>query len=242
LLTNFALNNIEDAEGMKAFWESLFTTADKAGNHDIAARIKTGVLSTVATMKCLEAIGAKPALSHPREDAYNAIDIFAGGRAIQVKRGHRGEKMLYTTDDLDFPGPEIVNEDGSVSHFSAEIDRGAEQDLMTFRRKVADYSRDIGHEVKGYFIRLPYDKIEPDTGKPTEELIAQVRQEFADAIRRNQAPRPTAEARAAAEAAAPAAVDANELAARRRGQQEAMAKIAAAGRPAEGAEDLSQAA
>jgi len=33
-LTNFALNNMEDAEGMKAFWESLFTPPTRRANHE----------------------------------------------------------------------------------------------------------------------------------------------------------------------------------------------------------------
>jgi len=70
-----------------------------------------------------------------------------------------------------------------------EPDDRTVRELAKFRRKIEEYSEDIGHEVIGYFIKIPYNKTETHTGKPTAELIAQVKREFADSIRRRSAAR-----------------------------------------------------
>jgi len=121
LITNFALHNIDNMEAMREMWSALFKVSEKMGGAETVAKLKTGVLSTVATMKCLEAMGAKPALSHPDDDAFRAIDInLAGTRAVQVKRGYEtDDRILFTTDEADFPGAEFQNEDGSINHVSA---------------------------------------------------------------------------------------------------------------------------
>ena len=177
LLTNLAINNVDNPDFMRAFWKSAKKINGSQGGPGLVDRYRSGVISTVATYKAFEALGGTPKLSHPDNDAFDAIDVWADEQhAVQVKGEKEDTLAFYKTDEIDHPGVEIES-DSDVKVFSPVTDN----EVVKFRDKVGRYARRVGKPVEGYFVRIPYSMIDPDTGKPSATLLDAMRAKLAPA-------------------------------------------------------------
>ena len=164
---------------MRQFWESAQTLAEKAAKDaDSIKRLRVGILSTVASMKALDALGYKPELAHPEQDAYDAIDMWTGDhQALQIKgsSGYHQQLEVYRTDTVEFPAVRLDHEGKPVKMISTGSAGRLERDLAKFATKVDDISVREGRDVEGLFIRIPYARINDATGQPSPDLLEELR-------------------------------------------------------------------
>lgn len=182
LLTHFIASNSHNKEFLNVFWRTARGVARRAGEKTAKKEknlkrlrgLRRGVLSQVATLKTLEALGAKPKLSNPKEDAFYAIDLWTDEKsAVQIKSG--GKELLITeTDKVGFPGVEIEKGD-EIHHFDS---RYFSRELRKFRAKLSRYQSIIKKKIKGYLIFVPYTQFDPVTGQPNKELIDSMRKKL----------------------------------------------------------------
>ncbi|MBU6415504.1 hypothetical protein KGQ34_04690, partial [Patescibacteria group bacterium] len=173
LLSDFVRHNARDKEFLSVFWEALERNAETSSHLKIMHQLRRSVLSGVALMKVFEALGKKPFLSHPSEDAFRAIDMWIDAEsAVQVKGAFSREDSLsiVDTDSIAFPAVE-VKESGSSKLFNSHFSRH----LQTFHAKIKNYEAVVGKKLRGYFVVIPYEKFDFVTGEPDEEIIQEVR-------------------------------------------------------------------
>ncbi len=171
LLSDFIAHNSGSKEFLKLFWDVIEGASKETGGLSISHQLRKSTLSQVAIFKIFEALGKKPVLSHPREDAFEAIDLWTDEEsAVQVKGG--SEKLLIAeTEATSFPGVEI--RDGErVSQFDTDMSRT----FSKFKAKISKYGSLIGRDLRGYMIAIPYSKFDFVTGEPSEEVIRAVRE------------------------------------------------------------------
>ena len=123
LLTHL-IARTSDKEFLGSFWQIAEDVARKKENIRSLNMMRKGILSQVAVLKIMEKIGASPTLSHPRDDARHAIDLWIDAKkAVQVK-GIREDRQqlpeIMETDTLSFPGVEIESDEG-VQHLNTEM-------------------------------------------------------------------------------------------------------------------------
>ena len=116
-------------------------------------------------------------LSHPDEDAFNAIDLWTeSGQALQIKGWNEKKPAIIKTDTIAFTAIQI---DGgnkkSVLFNSTEYVKSKN---VLFRAKIKNYGNKIGKDISGYMLMIPYSKIDFNTGEPTPELIEFFRQKL----------------------------------------------------------------
>lgn len=87
--------NGDDKEFMNLFWKVNSITADGMGKLRKLNILKKGLLNQVAAYKVIEALGKKPKLSHPNEDAFNAIDLWTEKkRPFRLRVGVKKYRVL----------------------------------------------------------------------------------------------------------------------------------------------------
>ena len=177
LFTHFILLNSDDPEFMNIFWKTGFVIAEKMGAGKEFTALRRCQVSQVAAYKIIDSIGKKPKLSHPDEDAFNAIDLWTeSGQALQIKGWNEKKPAIIKTDTIAFPAIQI---DGgnkkSVLFNSTEYVKSKN---VLFRAKIKNYGNKIGKDISGYMLMIPYSKIDFNTGEPTPELIEFFRQKL----------------------------------------------------------------
>ena len=166
LFTHFLASNSDDKEFLRLFWSAAERLATAAGQLNDLNRLRRGVLSQVAVFKVLEALGAQPKLSHPKEDAFHATDLWTGqGEAVQVK-GHREGVGVFATDEVSPVGVQVTDADG-VRHYDSYLNN----EMQKFRLKIGKYGEKIRRPIKGFLVQVPYSEFDPVTGMPTEKVI-----------------------------------------------------------------------
>ncbi|MDF1497282.1 MAG: hypothetical protein P1P90_04435 [Patescibacteria group bacterium] len=175
LLTDFILFNSKDKEFMKNFWDIWATIAKNDGVLREFNILRRGILSQVSVFKIFEALGFTPKLSHPKEDAFEAIDMWSGsGEAVQIKGTPNDDAaVLIETDEISFPGVDI-NDGGELKHLNSYMQNQAQK----FRAKLSRYNKFTKQDVKGYFVVIPYSKFDHVTGEPDREFVNRVREEL----------------------------------------------------------------
>ncbi len=172
LISHFVELQSGDKEYLEKFWSTAERLAGHTGNVRTMPALRRSVVSQVATYKAFAQIGGNPHWSHPKEDAFNAIDLWgADDEVVQVKGTRDGEMAVYETDTIGFPGV-TLDENGQASHFSTQT----EKSLNQFRAKVNSYSRQIKRPLRGYMVQIPYSKIDFVTGEPAPEAVEMIRQ------------------------------------------------------------------
>ncbi len=167
LLTHFIAGNGRNKEFLSTFWQAAEKAAEKTKNLKNLHILRKGVLSQVAIFKTLEALGAKPKLSHPKEDAFYAIDLWTDEKsAVQIKGVRDGEPSVIETDKIGFPGAEIEREN-VIHHFDSHLS----EKLQKFKAKLSRYQSVIKKKIRGYFITVPHAEFDFITGQPSEEFI-----------------------------------------------------------------------
>lgn len=186
LLGHFILNNGDKSGFLRAFWDTIQQMAGEADQHlgtrysRIAHSLRRSTLSQVATFKILREAGAEPTLSHPVEDAFHAVDLWADSEnAIQIKgafEDQQNDLLVVETDVAGFPGSEIEKENGEVHHIGNYVD----QQLRGFMAKLSEYKpiykEATGKEIKkGYLVVIPYSKFDPVTGNPSPDVVKTIK-------------------------------------------------------------------
>ncbi len=171
LLTHFISINSRDKDFLNIFWETARGIAEKTGCLKEFNITKRGIITQVATYKIFEELGENPKLSHPKEDAFRSIDLWTDeNHAVQVKSSYEDEIKIVETDEITFPGVQI-EENSRIKQFSSNHF----QEAQKFKAKVKDYEKISNKKLDGYFIVIPYSKVDFITGEPSKELIEFVR-------------------------------------------------------------------
>ncbi|MFA6364978.1 MAG: hypothetical protein WCW78_01110 [Candidatus Paceibacterota bacterium] len=163
LFTHF----IDDAQArpelLHYFWESGSAIAGKLNAQKQFEQAKQGLLTQVATLKVFKALGLNPKLSHPKEDAYNAIDLWTNeSDAIQVKSSKENPVEIIETDTMSFPAVEM----GNAFYSSKQFDNA-----QRLKAKVAAYGKQLHKHINAYLIEIPLSEVNAVTGEPSAALI-----------------------------------------------------------------------
>jgi hypothetical protein len=172
LVAHFIHENIDKKEMLSEFWESIERTSHETG-YD-SKNLKRGTLTQVATMRVFEKLGLKSELSHPKEDAFNAIDLWVEGNAIQIK-GTKTKKDvdIVEVDSTAFPGVQ-TEQNNNVLHFNSHFFYAAQK----FKIKTEEYQKELHRPFHSYFVIIPYGFIDNETGEPKPELIEKIREKL----------------------------------------------------------------
>ena len=168
LFTHFIIENNSDRKFLEKFWDIGRIISEKTDTTKQFNNFRQGILSQTAVYKILEALGEKPKLSHPAQDAFNAVDLWAAKKmAVQVK-GSRDIKKpaVIESENAAFPAVEAKSK-YQTRYYNAKYFH----DNARFRAKLRNYGRQIGEEIKGYILVIPYSKIDPVTGQSSQELV-----------------------------------------------------------------------
>lgn len=168
LISHFVEQNSDDKMFLEDFWRTIEQLGVALGNLRQAQIMRSGVLSQVAAYKIFKQLGQHPQLSHPREDAFEAIDMWSDAdTAIQIKTGREtSDELLIDTDTIAFPSIESKEGD-TVRHVSTEL----MHDIARFTTKSNLYGKKIGKKIKGYFAVIPRQTFDHVTGEPSEEVV-----------------------------------------------------------------------
>jgi len=170
LLTHFALQNSKDREFMQLFWDVGGRIARSVGREKNWENLCRGILTQVATYKIFDSLDLKPKLSHPREDAFEKIDMWSEDDAIQIKTSGQNQPMVVEAEAIGFPAVQTDSQD-QINLFNSRYSGEARQ----FRAKIKEYQKRLHKKVKGYFIVIPESSYDPVTGEPNEFIIKYVR-------------------------------------------------------------------
>lgn len=182
LLTHFIYNNSNDKAFLEKLWAVLGAMADRKKELPQFHQLQRGIATQVATALILKELGLKPKLSHPSEDAFNAIDLWTDTAAVQIKGGKQRliDNVFIETDTIAFPGIEatrkMTGEEKKELSKTYHINSHMFQEAQRFQTKLSKYNKLTGKNMRGYFFMIPYQKIDFVTGKPTPDLIATVKE------------------------------------------------------------------
>ncbi|MFA6407594.1 MAG: hypothetical protein WCV80_02710 [Candidatus Paceibacterota bacterium] len=163
LFTHFIDSSGAEPELLTHFWKSGAAIAEKLNTQKQFEQTKQGLLTQVATLKVFKALGLNPKLSHPKEDAYNAIDLWANeSDAIQVKSSKENPVEIIETDTMSFPAVEM----GNTFYSSKQFDNA-----QRLKAKVAAYGKQLHKHINAYLIEIPLSEVDIITGEPSPNLI-----------------------------------------------------------------------
>jgi len=170
LFTHFIINAADDRSFLEDFWSVAEAMAKDVDCLKEMQRLRRALVSQASVYHILREVGEKPNLSHPREDAFNAIDLWANHKtAIQIKGWNEEEPALFESDHLVFPAVQTGQPSKQSLFTSLEYMRDKN---YQFIGKVKQYGRVIKQNLTGYMMVVPYSKIDFVTGEPAQELVA----------------------------------------------------------------------
>lgn len=162
--THFILQHRDNEAYMEKIWQIFTTIAIKLEALPIYESLRNGVLAQVAAFHALQDSGLQPRLSTPEEDGRYAIDMWLSeNTALQVKSWWPKRPRVIDVQlqpDMIKMGPDKVSQ------------RIANRDLPQFSRKLQSYAKIHQIDVpKGLMLLIPKSMLNPNTGKPTPELV-----------------------------------------------------------------------
>lgn len=169
LLTHFINFNSKDKDFLWTFWEVAERLAKEANQLKEMHMLQRNIISQVAAIKILKALGKDPVLSHPSEDAFNAIDLWIEEEktAIQVKgTKQKRNANLKISDSIAFPGIELKHGSDEQYFNSWEF-----WQMQKFKAKLSKYKKLTGKNVNAYLMIVPYPDIDFITGQPSDNII-----------------------------------------------------------------------
>lgn len=170
LFTHFIILNGNDKEFMDIFWKAAFAIAERMKKVKEFNTLRRSIISQAAAYKIIEAIGGKPKLSHPEEDAFRNIDLWTDkGSAIQIKGWEEETPMLIESDEITFPAVRTDDSPKTSKYFDSREFYKSKNSL--FRAKIKEYGEQIGRKISGYMLVIPYSKIDFITGEPDPQLV-----------------------------------------------------------------------
>lgn len=174
LLTDFILYNSEDKEFMQNFWKVWAKISEDQNLLREFNLLKRGILSQVAVHKLFDKLGYSPRLAHPREDAFDAIDIWTeAGDVVQIKGTDKNQPVILESEEIAFPAVEVKDK-GTLKYLNSFMMQHAQR----FRTKLQRFNEKTHQAAKGYFVVIPYTKFDHITGEPDREFVERVRVEF----------------------------------------------------------------
>ena len=169
LFTHFVLTSNQDKRLLGDFWAVAKEVAQAIGADQELRSLRCGLVTQVAVSRILEEIGENPQLSHPREDAFNAVDVWADDNtAVQIKGWRENEPALIESDEFVFPATEVAGKTGSRV-FNSNANMAAKNHI--FRARVDEYGRETGRDLEARMMVIPYSQVDFDTGEPAPELV-----------------------------------------------------------------------
>ena len=176
LLTHFLVSRPQSEEYMQRFWTASERIAKNDHSLGEMGRLRDSVLSQAAIYQLFEELGKHPTLSHPKEDAFYAVDLWTDDHhAIQVKGAPKNEQFAFvpSQDEVSFPGVRV--EDGEKEiHYNDYITH--ERQYM--RTKLAGLERLEGKKIEGYLVVIPKNKRNNVTGKPNADVVEIAKQKL----------------------------------------------------------------
>jgi hypothetical protein len=176
LLTDLIVRS-KDREYLLRFWDSTEKLAAIDHSQPEMGKMKDAVLSQAAIYLLFDELGKHPRLSHPKEDAFNAIDLWTDDhQAIQVKGAPKSEtfEVVPAADTIAFPG--IAFADGQkTKHYNSYIT--AERQYL--RAKLDHYAKATNQEIEGYLMVIPRNRRDQVTGQPDASIVEAARGVFA---------------------------------------------------------------
>jgi hypothetical protein len=164
LITHYVVSQEDNASLLKEMWSQLREIAQSENEGQNFSMFQRGVVTQVATHRIFKELGFHPKTAHPDEDAFKKIDLWSDERhAVQVKGSAREAFGIYETDEVS-PTSVEISDDGKTRKLF-------DSDIRSFKTKL----RSFGGNIKGYFIVIPSPMLDFTTGKPSEELVALVR-------------------------------------------------------------------
>jgi hypothetical protein len=174
LLTHFIKNNIENREFIKNFWAVLERLAENTNFSSRFEIIKKGILTQVATYKIFEYLHKHPHLSHPEQDAFEAIDLLTEtGDAIQIKSTQTEKPEFIEIDtQVAVGGVEVEDKRKKTvanisSHYQYKVQLAGEKMESYINRMNQGGAR----RVKAFMLVVPMNMVDQITGKPNTELV-----------------------------------------------------------------------
>lgn len=180
LMTHFLINNSNNREFLEKFWATFDELGRISNKLADVLRLKHNILSQAAVFLALKELGLNPKLSHPSDDAFRSVDVWVGNKPVQIKGGG---KTMMISDAKEIAIPGITIKQGEITrYYNSHL---AYQDER-FRADVELLKKKPGNEnIEGRMIAIPYNKMDPVTGKPTEDFIEFMRQHFDQGIDKN---------------------------------------------------------
>lgn len=180
LIAHFVFTNRKNDEELIKFWMICNNIADTGRKKEVLNQLRSGIIGQVATARLLEESGANPSLSHPAEDAFKGIDLWAnqGEEAFQVKGYNKTKKVhIFESDEISFPAVKTVMQKGGEDVYF----NGDEYNFLkfpSFRIKISQYRKLTGRNFKGFLVLMPRAGINRATGEPAPELVEQFKKEY----------------------------------------------------------------
>ena len=173
LLTKFILGRTHNRQGLIEFWD-LFDRAAGPNTQEARSR-RRGLLSQVAAHKILQALGLKPELATPAQDAFDAVDLWDG---------HEGAYQIAGAAGVARPDLLEVEEVAPVSSRVSEVtanragkkyysaDFNLERKRRNFSFKLNELRQRSNEPITGHMMVIPEELIDPVTGEPSSEPIS----------------------------------------------------------------------
>lgn len=177
LLTDTVVKYAHDPSYLEGFWKSTELLANFKHAEGTMGRTRESVLAQASIYQLFEKLNKHPSLSHPSEDAFNAIDLWiAEGeekRAVQVKGAPKKEEfsVIPAAERISFPGVAVHTKEGQQHHYNAYT----QDEHNKFCAKLDQYNRTTHQAVEGFLIVIPRDRRDPVTGEPDAILVEEAR-------------------------------------------------------------------
>lgn len=172
----------QNREVLKDFWRKCEALASQNGAGSEWRERHKGLISQVAVYKILAELGAGPELAPPEEDAFDAVDLKAQGRAIQIKGVDEGEPQMIATDDIALPWVDVKKWNEQRLVFGGYL----QTKLEDFKLNIPKYNK--RHQTnpisQGYVTVIPQTVIDSVTGEVLPQARESVLQLFTRKLRK----------------------------------------------------------
>lgn len=175
LVSHFIEQNSDNKDFLILFWDALRRISSPGYIREYNI-YKHGILTQVAMLKIFEKLGAHPTMSHPKQDAFNSIDMWTDDQtAFQIKGTTKTEKVeLVEVKEggvVGVPGI-LINRNNCTKYLTSDLYDQAQK----FKVKFDNYKKSQNlTNAKAYFVVIPFSMIDPVTGDPTSDLVDEVK-------------------------------------------------------------------
>jgi len=185
LFTHFLISAGDDSEYLKNFWDIAQSIASSLGCQQELVSLQRGQISQVAVQKIMQKLNMNPRLSHPSEDAFAAIDLWTSdNKAIQIAGWKEEEPMFIESETFGFPATQTEIAQGK--RFQVFSYEKIKQKALRFFAKTKRYAAREHLDIRSFMMVVPYSRINPINGEPSDELVEFFRVELNKTIARSK--------------------------------------------------------